>query len=224
VDTSELIIRPMPANRDLVIVGAVAGLTSGLAMALWGMLTSIYHGVGLLSFFEMIGATFMGANAAEGGLGQAAYGFLIHAATSAGLGILFTAFLPQSATRGFAAAAGLGFGMAALLAMTFVVTPIVNPVLRHTVEALPKSWLIQHALFGLTLGLVPLYWRSYSDEGVRVRLPGQGALVVRQRLLPAPRALSTPPRTPSARPVLRRTEILGSRRQRLSHTARPAPS
>ena len=204
MDTKELIIQPLPTNRDTVIVGAVAGLTAGLAMALWGILTSISHGLDLLASFQMIGATFLGPNATEPGLGMTLYGVVLHAAASAAFGILFTMFLPQNSTPKFASSAGLGFGMAILLVMTFVVTPIINPVLRHTVESLPKSWVIQHALFGLTLGIVPMLWRMYRDEGIRVRWRDHGALVVRRRdALPAPRALVVPPTTR----VFRRTGV-----------------
>ena len=81
--TNELIIQPLPTNRDTLIVGAVAGLTAGLAMAFWGILTSISHGLDLLASFEMIGATFLGPDATEAGLGMTLYGVTLHAAASA---------------------------------------------------------------------------------------------------------------------------------------------
>jgi hypothetical protein len=176
LDTSELIIHPVSRNRDTLIVGAAVGLTAGLAMAFWGMLTSVYHGVGLLSFFDMIGATFLGADPSFEGAGRIAYGVLLHAGFSAGLGVLFTALLPQTASHGYATAAGLGFGLAILLAMTYVITPAVNPFLRETVSWLPKSWIIQHALFGLTLGYAPIFWRLYHEDEVRVRIRGGHAV------------------------------------------------
>lgn len=184
MNISELIIQPSLKQRDIVIVGAIAGVTAGLAMAFWGVLTSVSHGMDLLAMFQMTGATFLGADATGAGFFKTLYGFALHVIASAAFGVLFTAFLPVDSTPKQAAARGLGFAMVILLTMTFIVTPIISPVLRHTVATLPKSWIIQHALFGVTLGLVPLIWRLYNDEGIRVRLRETGAVVVRRRQLP----------------------------------------
>lgn len=183
---SELIIQPSLKQRDIVIVGAIAGVTAGLAMAFWGVLTSVFHGMDLLAMFQITGATFMGADATGGGFVTTLYGFGLHIVASAAFGVLFTAFLPADSTPRQAVARGLGFAMIILLTMTFIVTPIINPILRNAVATLPKSWIIQHALFGVSLGLVPLIWRLYNDEGIRVRLRETGAVVVRRRQLPVP--------------------------------------
>ncbi len=154
--------------RDTFIVGAAAGLTAGLAMAMWAILTSIWHGVDMLAPFEAIGATFMGPNATHATFAMTLYGILIHGVTSAALGVLFVALLPPTCSCRFACATGLGFGLAVLLAMTYVLIPAVNPVMRHAVVAIPKSWIIQHAVFGAMLAVVPLYWRIYREEGNEV--------------------------------------------------------
>lgn len=165
MDTSEVITQQSACTtRDTLIVGAVAGLTAGIGMAMWAMLTSIWHGVDILAPFETIGATFMGPNATHATFAMTAYGMLIHGAMSAALGVLFVALLPPTSSCRFACAAGLGFGLAVLLAMTYVVTPAVNPVMRHAVQAIPKSWIIQHAIFGAMMALVPVYWRYYREE------------------------------------------------------------
>lgn len=225
--TSELIIQPTPTNRDILIVGAAAGLMAGIAMGMWAMLTSVWHGVGLLSSFEMIGASFTGATTAPAGLGSAFYGLLLHAGTAAGLGILFTAFLPFSATTRFATAAGLGFGAVVLIAMTLVVTPLVNPALRDGVNAIPKSWVIQHLIFGLTLGVVPNFWRWYERESVRVRIVQESrrAVVVRRAQLPALPPVVSFPRITRARTALRRVDIFGVPRKGSRATPRaPQPN
>jgi hypothetical protein len=177
VQTSELIIQPATTSRDTVIVGAVAGIAAGVAMSFWAVLTSIWHGVGLLSSFELIGATFMGSGPVGTGLGMILYGFLVHTLMSAALGILFTLLLPKDISCRQACAGGVAYGLAVMLAMTFVITPIVNPVMREAVTLFPKSWLIQHALFGVALGLVPLLWRQCGDESVRVRMRPRQVLV-----------------------------------------------
>lgn len=178
MQTSELIIQPATTTRDTVIVGAVAGIAAGMAMSFWAVLTSIWHGVGLLSSFEVIGATFMGSGfAVSSGLGMILYGLVVHTLMSAALGVLFTLLLPKDISCRQACAAGVAYGLAVMLAMTFVITPIVNPVMREAVTLLPKSWLIQHALFGVALGLVPLLWRQCGDESVRVRMQPPQVLV-----------------------------------------------
>lgn len=165
MDTSEVITQQSACTtRDTLIVGAAAGLTAGIGMAMWAMLTSVWHGVDILAPFETIGATFMGPNATHATFAMTAYGMLIHGVMSAALGALFVALLPPTCSCRFACAAGLGFGLAVLLAMTYVVTPAVNPVMRHAVAAIPKSWIIQHAIFGAMLAVVPVYWRYYREE------------------------------------------------------------
>ena len=211
MDTSELIIPSTPNNRDIMIVGSAAGITAGITMAMWAMLTSVWHGVDLSASFEMIGATFTGASSAPTGLGSAFYGLMLHAGMAAGLGILFTAFLPLSATTRFATRAGLAFGVGVLLAMTFVVTPLVNPALHQGLGAIPKSWTIQHLIFGATLGVVPSFWRWYLSENMRVRIvqAGRRAVVVRRAQLPAVPPVASFPRITRARTALRRADILG---------------
>ena len=215
MNTSELIIQQSPSNRDILIVGSAAGILAGIGMAMWAALTSVWHGVDLLSSFEMIGATFTGHTMTPTGLGSAFYGVVVHAATSAGLGILFTAFLPLSATTRFATRAGLLFGIAVLITMTFVVTPLVNPALHHGLNAIPKSWIIQHLIFGVTLGVVPSLWRWYVSDDLRVRIvqAGRKGLVVRRPQLPALPPVAAFPRITRARTALRRSDILGDPRK-----------
>jgi hypothetical protein len=169
VDTGEVITQQSACTtRDTLIVGAAAGLTSGLAMAMWAMLTAIWHGLDITAPFQMIGATFMGPSATHATFAMTTYGMLVHGVMSAGLGVLFVALLPPTCSCRYACAAGLGFGLAVLLAMTYVVTPAVNPVMRHAVAAIPKSWIIQHAIFGAMLAVVPVYWRYYREEGDQI--------------------------------------------------------
>lgn len=165
METSEVISQKSTCPlSETAVVGAAAGLTAGVAMALWAMLTSIWHGVDILAPFEAIGATFMGPNATHATVLMTSFGVLLHAAVSAGLGVLFVALLPQKCSCGYACAAGIGFAIAVLLAMTYVLLPAVNPVMAHTVATTPRSWVIQHALFGAALAVVPAYWRFYREE------------------------------------------------------------
>lgn len=211
-------------TRDIAIVGAAAGLTAGVVMATWAVLTSVWHGLGLMASFESIGATFLGPNATNYGLFSILYGMLVHGLTAAALGVFFCALLPPNATSGHATAAGLGFGVAVLLAMTFIITPVANPVLRHTVSSIPKSWVIQHILFGITLGLVPGYWRIYRDA-VRDRLESHPfAVMIRPARLPAPPRVASHPRIARARVALRRAELMGPPRKRHPATMKQAAS
>ena len=220
VNRSEVITQQSACTtRDTLIVGALAGLTAGIGMAMWAMLTSIWHGVDILAPFETIGATFMGPNATHATFAMTAYGMLIHGAMSAVLGVLFVALLPPTCSCRFACAAGLGFGLAVLLAMTYVVTPAVNPVMRHAVEAIPKSWILQHAIFGAMLAVVPVYWRYYREErdhvseALSLTLYGNRASLVRQAggevVAPHPIAKLT---TARRRP-LKHVEVFGLKRK-----------
>lgn len=229
MNTSEVIIeKPACSTRDTLVVGAAAGLTAGLAMAMWAMLTSIWHGVDILAPFEMIGATFMGPNATHATFAMTAYGMLIHGVMSALMGVLFVALLPPTCSCRFACAAGLGFGFAVLLAMTYVVMPAVNPVMRHTVEAIPKSWIIQHAIFGAMLAVVPVYWRYYREErehtseALRLTVYANKWSLVRQAggEVVAPHAVAKLPT--AARRPLKHVEIFGRKGERASARKRNA--
>lgn len=218
MDTSEVITQQSACTtRDTLIVGAAAGLTAGIGMAMWAILTSVWHGVDILAPFETIGATFMGPNATHATVAMIGYGMLIHGVMSAALGVLFVALLPPTCSCRFACAAGLGFGFAVMLAMTYVVTPAVNPVMRHAVEAIPKSWIIQHAIFGAMMALVPVYWRYYREEkehasdAVRLTVYANKWALVRQGVAEAgaPHLAKVP--TARRRP-LRHVEVFGLKR------------
>lgn len=234
MNTSEVIIEQQAAPctaRDTFIVGAAAGLTAGFAMAMWAILTSIWHGVDILAPFEAIGATFMGPNATHATFAMTLYGMLIHGVMSAALGVLFVALLPPKCSCRFACAAGLGFGLAILLATTYVLIPAVNPVMRHAVAAIPKSWIIQHAIFGAMLAVVPLYWRFYHEEGNEVvpalRLTvyaNKWGLVRRpQREVVAPHPVSElPTAATSTRRPLKHVEVFGIKGNRTAARERNA--
>ena len=219
MNTSEVITQQSTCTpRDTLIVGAAAGLTAGTGMALWAMLTSIWHGVDILAPFETIGATFMGPNATHATFAMTAYGVLIHGVMSAALGALFVALLPPRCSCRFACAAGLGFGLAVLLATTYVVTPAVNPVMRHAVAAIPKSWIIQHAIFGAMLAVVPVYWRYYREERDHISAAlsltiyaNRGSLVRRGgEEVAAPHPVAKLP--PARRRPLKHVEVFGLKR------------
>jgi hypothetical protein len=234
VNTSEVIIEQQAAPctaRDTFIIGAAAGLTAGLAMAMWAILTSIWHGVDILAPFEAMGATFMGPNATHATFAMTLYGMLIHGVMSVALGVLFVALLPPTCSCRFACAAGLGFGMAVLLATTYVIIPAVNPVMRHAVAAIPKSWIIQHALFGATLAVVPLYWRFYREEGngvvpaLRLTVYANKWGTVRPPLrdIVAPRPVSElPTGATSPRRPLKHVELFGLKENRTAARERNA--
>ncbi len=228
MDTSEVITQQASnATRDTLIVGAAAGLTAGLAMAMWAMLTSVWHGVDILASFQAIGATFMGPNATDATFAMTVYGVLVHGVTSAALGVVFVALLPPTCSCRYACAAGLGFGLAILLAMTFVLTPAVNPVLRHAVAAIPKSWMIQHAIFGAVLAVVPVYWKYYREEGPELVRAlsltiynAKRASLVRRRLVVAPHAVAELPT--ARRRFLKYVEVLGLKGDRTAARERNA--
>ncbi|MGQ0540162.1 MAG: hypothetical protein ACT4R6_14560 [Gemmatimonadaceae bacterium] len=167
----ESIILARPTERETLLAGTFAGLTGGAAMALWAVLTSVWHGMDILAPMRLIGTTFLGADAVASGFWTLLFGFFLHTAASATLGILFATLLPASTSSGVTTLGGVAFAAMVFIAMTYVIVPAVSPVMHEAIGMTPRSWVIQHALFGLSLAAIPSYRAAFARESVRVSIP-----------------------------------------------------
>ncbi|HSB21330.1 MAG TPA: hypothetical protein VLD85_15080 [Anaeromyxobacteraceae bacterium] len=147
----------MPAAQALprqewLASGVGGGLFAGAVMALFLMLAT-GAGTPWGQPFRAIGATFIGAGALEGGAGAIAFGAILHALTSAVLGLGFVALFPRDFPRASGAVVGLGYALFAMAIMTSLVVPAVNPAFASAVQPTGGTWVVAHALFGAVLGL-----------------------------------------------------------------------
>jgi uncharacterized membrane protein YagU involved in acid resistance len=150
--------------------GAVAGLLGGALMAGWAIIAALISGQGAVAPFALFGATFVGVEALLRGPEAVVLGVVLHVCTSVFFGVVFAAIVGRESAQSFAAYAGVLFGIAVLLFMTFVITPVIDPVLRERVPMMRGAWVIQHVLYGLGVAWVPWLRRRITERGHRARL------------------------------------------------------
>src|SRR5215470_6552317 len=149
-----------------LIVGAIAGMIGGAMMAMFTMLATItYLGMGFFTPLYVIASPLTGRQAMmtamHGGtfyftLGPAVLGLVVHMLWSALWGIVFGLLAYGLHLRGVAAViGGLVYGVLVMLAMSFIVAPIVGAPNFFQLLGWP-TWTIGHVLFGMVVGLWPV--------------------------------------------------------------------
>jgi hypothetical protein len=141
----------MRERSSSAFAGSIAGLAGGLAMAACLVSAAVVEGIEPFAPLEPMGATF-GEAVEPGGAGSLLLGVLLHLAVSATVGLLFATVLPPDFPPGNAAFLCVGFALTVMGFMTSCVVPAANPLLEESFHGLGGSWVIAHALFGLTAG------------------------------------------------------------------------
>jgi hypothetical protein len=166
--------------------GAAAGVLASLAMAVYamiaswtkdaGLFTPLYHIASLLTSPDSMMASMeagMGGDAFHVELGPAAVGAVIHMMTGAAYGAVFAVIVHRLALgRALLVAAGVVWGAVVFALSTWIGLPIAAAVfdagepIRNMAEMAGwGTFVVEHLLFGLVLGLV-LAFRS-SPERLR---------------------------------------------------------
>jgi hypothetical protein len=122
-------------------------------MLVWLMARSSAAGQGALFALRLIGATFVGPSALVGGPMMIAWGLCLHLATSVSLGTLFVRLASRESRPGSTMLVGAALALGALVLMTFVVLPVVNPTMRVRVALWPAAWAFGHLLFAVALAV-----------------------------------------------------------------------
>jgi hypothetical protein len=159
----------LPIALGCAEAGALAGLIGGVLMAVWSMAYSAAVGDGALAPLRLIGATFVGEEALVGGAGTLLYGFFLHVLVAAAFGVVFALILRRNTTPGVAFLYGLAYAVAVMLVMTYLVTPIGNPVLNARIPMMSGSWIFEHLLYGAGISLVPVLRRRRAPQRPEVR-------------------------------------------------------
>lgn len=150
------------ARNEVLATGLVTGLAGGVAMAAVAMAGAAAQDVTPLQPLLVIGESFVGPGAFEGAGARAAFGAVVHLATSAALGVLLAAILPRDFPMASAIGVGVGFVMLLLMAVIMpIVVPWVNPGLRGGMQGIGGTWVVAHAVFGVVLGLGPAFRRAF---------------------------------------------------------------
>lgn len=153
-----------PLAAEIVKAGIAAGLIGGVLMAGWAMIATSALGLGPFAVPELIGCAFRGPEALLRGASTILIGIVLHLIVSAFYGVLFATLVRRDTPRGIAALAGIAFSLGVFVLMTFVVVPVVNPVMANRVSMMIGTMLIMHMLFGIGLGLAPTLRRVFAKK------------------------------------------------------------
>ncbi len=139
------------ARRGIVGPGIAAGLAGAVVMGLFAMIVAAVAGAGFWTPMELIGATYLGVDWVEVPSWSAVLGVATHLVIGAAFGVLFVALTRNIYNLGARIAAGLAYGAAVYLFMTFLVMPWADPVMYVAVD---KGWFfLYHLAYGVTLPL-----------------------------------------------------------------------
>lgn len=140
-------------------------MIAGAMMAMYAMIASAtFLGQGFFTPLYGIASPLLGPSAMMQSMklglswatGPALLGLIVHMLWSAFFGMLFALLVSGLRLRGMMAlVGGLIYGLVALVLMSFVVLPIVGAGGMPTTIGWP-SFLIEHLIFGMVLGLWPL--------------------------------------------------------------------
>ena len=177
-EVNQMAQREMPSIGRAVAGGLIAGLVAATAMAMYAMVAgATYQGTGFFTPMYHIASTFIGPStmetsmqqAMEGGAfyfrpGPAALGLATHITVGAAFGGVFGVLSRVLRLRGgIAVAGGIAYGLLVLVVMSFVGLPLVaglfgagEPIAEMPTMVGWPTFTIEHALFGLVLGLWPL--------------------------------------------------------------------
>jgi hypothetical protein len=144
--------------------GAAAGGAGALLMAAWWILQSAATGYDPLFFFRMVGATFQGPEALVGGAGVVLSGLFLHVVCAVAFAVPLAMAVTRKTRLGPSLVGGVVYGLLILLFMTYVVLPYADPMMRQRVVGMPGTWFFSHVVFGLGVGLVPLFKRRFAGR------------------------------------------------------------
>lgn len=175
---------PRPQLSRSIGLGVLAGIVAGIAMAMYAMIAAAtYQDTGFFTPMYHIAATFIDPTAMETSMKQAmggdvyyfsagpgALGLAIHMMTAIAFGVIFALLATSLKLRGgIAPLVGVVYGLGVLALMSFVVLPLVADVFGggKPISDMPNmvgyaTFGIEHAIFGLVLGLVLAPRREYA--------------------------------------------------------------
>lgn len=129
--------------------GVIAGVLGALAMGLLMMSVSANRAEGFWTPLQLIGGVVFGIGYRSAG--SAALGFVIHLAVGAAFGALFSVITRRIQGVVNTTILGIVFAVAVFAPMTYVVLPIVDPVMYRTIHL--GVLFMAHIVYGLVTGI-----------------------------------------------------------------------
>ncbi len=121
-------------------------------------------GTDLMMPLKALGAFVYGVEALVIGPDAILAGALIQMGSAIVVGILFAMFISRRTSTIAAMCAGFIFAIAIWVAMDLYVLPYQNPTMSARISMMPLAYIIAHLLYGLGLGMTPVFIRAFSKE------------------------------------------------------------
>ncbi|HWJ39653.1 MAG TPA: hypothetical protein VNT29_00900 [Candidatus Limnocylindrales bacterium] len=157
-----------PADRvswgSRFAAGIADGILSAILMMGFMMAYSSATGAGVTMPLKALGALVYGVEALVTGSMAMMAGAGIQLGFSIVLGILFALCMSRRTSIVAALFAGLAIGIVIWVAMELVVLPYMNPTMAARIALMPMAYFVAHLLFGIGLGLTPLFIRTFSRK------------------------------------------------------------
>ena len=144
--------------------GIVDGVLSAILMMGFMMAYSSVTGAGVTMPLKALGALVYGVEALVAGSIAMLAGAGIQLGFSIVLGILFALFTSRRTSIVAALFAGIVVGIVIWVAMELVVLPYMNPTMAARIALMPLAYFIAHLLYGIGLGLTPVFIRTFSRK------------------------------------------------------------
>jgi uncharacterized membrane protein YagU involved in acid resistance len=166
-----------PADRvswsSRLLAGIADGILSAVLMMGFMMAYSSAIGAGVTMPLKALGALVYGVEALVAGSTAMLAGAGIQLGFSIVLGILFALCTSRRTSIVAEMLVGIVVGIVIWVAMELVVLPYMNPTMAARIALMPLAYFIAHMLFGIGLGLTPVFVRAFSRERQERRRMGR---------------------------------------------------
>jgi len=147
-----------------LVAGIVDGIFSAALMMGFMMAYSNAVGEGVTMPLKALGALVYGVEALVAGSTAMLAGAGIQLGFSIVLGILFALCTSRRTSIVAEMLVGIVVGLVIWAAMDLVVLPYMNPTMAARIALMPMAYFVAHLLFGIGLGLTPIFVRGFSKE------------------------------------------------------------
>ena len=144
--------------------GVTAGIFAAILMMGFLMACSSAIGEGPTMPLKALGALVYGVEALIAGSTAVAAGAGIELGFSIVLGILFGLAMSRRSSVILTMLGGILVGVLIWVAMELYVLPQMDPTMAARIALMPMAYFVAHVLFGIGLGLTPLFVRAFSRE------------------------------------------------------------
>jgi uncharacterized membrane protein YagU involved in acid resistance len=144
--------------------GIADGMLSAILMMGFLMAYSSVTGAGVTMPLKALGALVYGVEALVAGSMAMLVGAGIQLGFSIVLGILFALCTSRRTSIVAALFTGIAVGIAIWVAMELVVLPYMNPTMAARIALMPLAYFMAHLLYGIGLGMTPVFIRTFSRK------------------------------------------------------------